>query len=41
MNGLTQFAGISSAALQEQDGYMAGTLQSATIPLKRIEVTEE
>jgi flagellar hook protein FlgE len=31
VNGLTQFAGMSSAALQEQNGYMAGTLQSFSI----------
>jgi flagellar hook protein FlgE len=31
LNGLTQFAGMSSAALQEQNGYMAGTLQSFSI----------
>src|SRR5690606_31313962 len=31
VNGLTQFAGMSSATMQEQDGYMAGTLQSYSI----------
>ncbi|MEX0912217.1 MAG: flagellar hook protein FlgE [Gemmatimonadota bacterium] len=31
VNGLTQFAGMSSAAFQEQDGYAAGELQSYSI----------
>lgn len=31
INGMTQFAGMSSATLQEQDGYEAGTLQSYNI----------
>lgn len=31
VNGLTQFAGMTSASLLEQDGYMAGTLQSYSI----------
>src|SRR5690606_9535921 len=31
LTGLTQFAGNSSAGFQEQDGYMAGTLQSFSV----------
>lgn len=31
VNGLTQFAGMSSAALQEQNGYMAGVLLDFSI----------
>src|SRR5690606_10035125 len=31
LTGLTQFAGNSSAGFQEQDGYMAGTLESFSV----------
>ena len=31
LNGITQFAGNPTAGFQEQDGYMAGTLQSFSV----------